>query len=98
MSMQEELQKWAETLTAFEGKYTTHLRKRAEELEEEATDRPPAAASIGDIVECATGVLSPDHRRLPNLPVVLDLGRCATHDAPCIERERCDRHRPMQQV
>ena len=38
MSMQEELQKWAETLTAFEGKYTTHLRKRAEELEEEAAD------------------------------------------------------------
>ena len=59
MSMEEELQKWAEILTALEeGRHVAHLHKRAEELTEEAAD----IASIGDIVECAAGVLSPDHR------------------------------------
>ena len=38
MSMQEELQKWAEILTALEGRHTAHLRKRAKELAEEAAD------------------------------------------------------------
>ena len=39
MSMEEELQKWAEILTALEeGRHVAHLHKRAEELTEEAAD------------------------------------------------------------
>jgi hypothetical protein len=38
MSMEEELQKWAENLTALEGRHAVHLRKRLEELAEEAAD------------------------------------------------------------
>ena len=39
MSMEEELQKWAEILTALEERrHVAHLHKRAEELTEEAAD------------------------------------------------------------
>jgi len=38
MGIKEELQNWAENLTAIEGRHAAHLRKRAEELTEEAVD------------------------------------------------------------